>query len=261
MNDDFTAAIGASGTGTTESIGGAFQKAFDSIIKYDTDPFGNQIRYAGVKEFIIIIVVAIALGLIMSLLYIKVTKKKPSTNFAISLIILPTVITAVVFLVGNNIAAAFSLSGVFSVTRFRSVAGNSKDITFIFVSMAIGLACGTGFVLYAVFVAIILAVVLLILNIAGYGEPKGEPKVLRINVPESISYGDMFEPIFQKYAESWDIRRVKLIDLGATYEVSYAIKVKEGINEKDFLDELRTRNGNLNIILVLDPRRDTRGEM
>jgi hypothetical protein len=126
--------------------------------------------------------------------------------------------------------------------------------------MAIGIACGTGFVFYAIVIAVLLCIILLVLNAISYGESKSEPKILRINVPESISYGEMFTPIFEKYAYSWDIARVKLVDLGATYEVSYSIALKNGIDEKAMIDELRTRNGNLNITLML-AKRDDRVQM
>jgi hypothetical protein len=111
-----------------------------------------------------------------------------------------------------------------------------------------------GFVFYGFAISVILCMVLLILNVAGYGDPKSEPKVLRINVPESISYGEVFDPVLEKYAYSWDVQRVKTIDLGATFEITYKIQIKNGINEKEFIDELRTRNGNLNIILRVDDR-------
>ena len=177
------------------------------------------------------------------------------------MVILPTVIAAVVFLVGNNLAAAFSLAGVFSITRFRSAAANSKDLTFIFVSMAIGLANGTGFVAYGAAITVVLCVVLMALCMGGYGDTKTVAKILRINVPESLSYDGLFDPVLQKYADSWEIARVKTVDLGSVYEISYSIAIKEGINEKELIDELRIRNGNLNIILVLDRRALGRNEM
>jgi hypothetical protein len=126
--------------------------------------------------------------------------------------------------------------------------------------MAIGLANGTGFVAYAAAITVVLCIVLLTLSTIGYGDSKTVAKILRINVPESLSYDGLFDPILQKYADEWAIARVKTVDLGSVYEISYAIAVKEGANEKEFIDELRVRNGNLNIVLVLD-RRAGRGEM
>jgi hypothetical protein len=230
---------------------------FGTIVQRDA--FGDVAN--ATATFFIIIFTALALGMILSLLYKFVTKTStPSQNFAITLMILPPVIAAVIFTIGSNFAAAFGLAGIFSFTRFRSAAANSRDLAFVFVTMAIGLACGTGFVFYGLVIAVLLCVVLLILSTTGYGEPKNTPKILRINVPESISYSEMFDPVFKKYAYQWDIMRVKTIDLGATYEVSYSIILKKDINEKEMIDELRCLNGNLNIVLML-ARREERVQM
>lgn len=243
-------------TGSDVSSGG--KSIFNSIIPTDYNVYGALVRDPTVAHFVQIVITALVLGVIMSLVYLKCTRKKPSANFAMSLVILPIVIAAVVFLVGNNLAAAFSLAGVFSITRFRSQAGSSKDLTFIFVSMAIGLACGTGYVWYGVLITIILAIILLILDTAEYGQQKTDAKVLRINVPESISYGEVFDPILEKYTYFWELVRVRTKDLGATFEITYNVTVKRGVNDKDFIDELRTRNGNMNIILRLDDKGDSR---
>ncbi|MCL2754604.1 MAG: DUF4956 domain-containing protein [Oscillospiraceae bacterium] len=245
--------------GTTATLSDLFANiaGFNNIIV--ADYAGRLLNHT--QAFFAVMIVALAMGVIMSLLYKGVTKKgTPSQNFAITLMLLPPVIAAVVFLIGTNIAAAFSLAGIFSFTRFRSAAANSKDLSFIFVTMAIGIACGIGYVSHAVAISALLCFLLLVLSITNYGESKSEPKILRINVPESISYGEMFTPIFEKYSYSWDLMRVKLVDLGATYEVSYSIALKLGINEKEMIDELRTRNGNLNITLML-AKRDDRVQM
>jgi hypothetical protein len=241
----------------------AFARAFNSIIGTRMDEFGNVHRLAGVREFMIIVFAALAMGLIMSLLYRSATRRGvvSSQNLAITLVILPPVIAAVVFMVGNNLAAAFSLAGVFSITRFRSAAANSKDLTFIFVSMAIGLANGTGFVLYGASITVVLCLVLSILSTMAYGEAKALPKVLRINVPESLSFTGMFDPVLAKYATYWETIRMKTVDLGATYEISFTLMMKEGVAEKEFIDELRCLNGNMNIVLMLDKRRDGSGQM
>ncbi|MCL2070710.1 MAG: DUF4956 domain-containing protein [Oscillospiraceae bacterium] len=220
------------------------------------DAFGRPTDTAG--TFFVLIASALVLGFVMSLLYKAVTRKgQPSSaNFATTLVMLPPVITMVVFVIGQNLAAAFGLAGVFAMTRFRNSTNNSKDLAFVFVSVALGLSCAMGFVFYAFAIAAVLCIVLLILSTIGYGELKSPPKILRINVPESISYNEIFDSILEKYAYSWDVTRVKTIDLGATFEITYSLMTKPQINEKEFIDELRTRNGNLNIILRLDTRRE-----
>ncbi|MCL1789028.1 MAG: DUF4956 domain-containing protein [Oscillospiraceae bacterium] len=237
---------------------GATLRALLGNIREDRDIYGDPTMNPTVAFFLIAFG-AILVGFILSYLYKAVTKKgQPSSrNFAITLVILPIVVATVVFTIGENVGAGFGVAGIFSMTRFRSNATNSKDLAFVFVSVAIGFACGIGFLFYAFAIAFVLCAILLILNFAGYGELKADPKLLRINVPESISYGEVFDAVLEKYAYSWDVARVKTIDLGATFEITYSLMLKNDVNEKDFIDELRTRNGNLNIILRLDTRRES----
>ncbi|MCL1903552.1 MAG: DUF4956 domain-containing protein [Oscillospiraceae bacterium] len=236
---------------------GAILRALLGNIREDRDAF-NEPTMDPTLAFFLIATGAIIVGFILSLLYKAVTRKgQPSSrNFAITLVILPIVVATVVFTIGQNVGAGFGVAGIFSMTRFRSGATNSKDLAFIFVSVAIGMACGMGFLFYAFAIALVLCAVLLILNFAGYGDLKAEPKLLRINVPESISYTEVFDSVMEKYAYSWDVARVKTMDLGATFEITYSLMLKNDIDEKAFIDELRTRNGNLNIILRLDTRRE-----
>ncbi|MCL1832707.1 MAG: DUF4956 domain-containing protein [Oscillospiraceae bacterium] len=244
------------------------QEAASDKLQALVTPFGNIIGkdYRGyvqnyIETFAIIVVVAFLLGFLISYTYKTLTKKgTPSQNFAITLMILPPVIAATMFVLSTNYLAGFSLAGIFAFTRFRSAAANSKDLSFVFVAMAIGVSCGMGSVFISIVMALMLCVILFAANAAKYGEAESDPKVLRINVPESISYHEMFDPIFQKYALSWDIMRVKLVDLGATYEVSYSINLRNGVDEKAMIDELRTRNGNLSITLMLQ-KRDNRVQM
>lgn len=196
---------------------------------------------------------ALALGLLLSFLYMKTHKTKtPSQSFALTLVLLPAVVAIIILLVGNNVARAFSLAGAFSIIRFRSAAGDPKDITYVLFSMAIGLAAGMGFILYAAMVGLTLCGVMALLEIFKYGRPKGAEKILKITIPENLNFQNVFDDIMRKYALSSKLRRVKTADLGSLYELNYSVVTKDGINEKDFIDELRCRNGNLNITLILD---------
>jgi hypothetical protein len=196
---------------------------------------------------------ALALGFLVSIVY-RVTHKgkSPSQSFAITLVLLPAIITVIILLVGNNVARAFSLAGAFSIIRFRSTPGEAKDITYVLFSMAIGLATGMGFLFYAGIVGVVLCAAMLILELLKYGHPKGTEKKLKITVPEDLNFQDAFEDIMQKFTVSYKLKKLKTADLGSLYELDYEIVTKEGISEKAFLDELRCRNGNLNITLVLN---------
>lgn len=196
---------------------------------------------------------AFALGLIISFTYMKTHKTAtPSQSFALTLVMLPAVVTIIILLVGSNVARAFSLSGAFAIIRFRSAPGDPKDIAYVLFCMAVGLAAGMGNMLYAVVVAIALCVAMVLLEALKYGKPKGMEKTLKITVPESLDYENAFESVLQKYTLSSTLRKIKTADLGSLYELVYSITTKAGVCEKDFIDELRCRNGNLNITLVLD---------
>lgn len=193
---------------------------------------------------------AFILGIFMSFVYLKTNKSKaPSRNFAITLVILPAVITVIILLVGSNIARAFSLAGAFSIIRFRSAPGDPKDITYVLFSMAVGLACGMGYIVYAVIVAVFLCLVIILLDVLGFGKVKSENKTLKIMVPENIDFNKAFESILAKYTVNYKKTRIKTAELGSVYEVFYSITPIENLNEKAFIDELRCKNGNLNISL------------
>lgn len=202
---------------------------------------------------LIAIAVAIAIGLVVSLVYSKTHRNgAPSQSFSITLALLPAVVTVIILLVGNSVARAFSLSGAFAIIRFRSAPGDPKDITYVLFSMAVGLAAGMGYLLYAVVVAVILCVTIVVLELVNFGRPQGTNKILKITVPENLDYENAFDGVLNKYTAESTLQKVKTADLGSLYELSYKIVTKSGLSEKAFIDELRCRNGNLNITLVLD---------
>ncbi|MDR3209033.1 MAG: DUF4956 domain-containing protein [Oscillospiraceae bacterium] len=196
---------------------------------------------------------AFLLGLLISVVYMKTHKtKNPSQSFALTLVLLPAVITIIILLVGNNVARAFSLAGAFSIIRFRSAPGDPKDITYVLFSMAVGLATGMGFLLYAAVVGVALCAVTVLLEVFKFARPRGAEKILKITVPENLDFQNAFDGVLQKYSLSATLRKIKTADLGSLYELNYSVVTKTGISEKDFIDELRCRNGNLNITLALD---------
>lgn len=196
---------------------------------------------------------AFLLGLSISLVYMKTHKgHTPSQSFILTLVILPIVITVIILLVGNNVARAFSLAGAFSIIRFRSAPGDPRDITYVLFCMAVGLATGMGFITYAVIVAIALCLIIIVLETIKFGQSKSTGKILKITIPEDLDYQNAFDSIMDKYTLSSILHKVKTADLGSLYELTYFVTTKEGGSDKEFIDELRCRNGNLNIILVLN---------
>lgn len=196
---------------------------------------------------------SLVLGLLISLVYMRTQKSKmPSQSFSLTLVILPVVVTVIILLVGSNVARAFSLAGAFAIIRFRSAPGDAKDITFVLFTMAIGLAAGMGYLGYAAIITVVMCAVMLGLELIGFGYPRSVEKILKVTVPEDLDYENAFDPVLQKYTAAFKLRRVKTADLGSLYELFYTVSTKSGVSDKAFIDELRCRNGNLNITLVLD---------
>lgn len=221
---------------------------FESIF----DSFTGDTGFTFAK-FLLSLGISVVLGLLISVLYMKTHKSKtPSQSFSLTLVVLPAIITVIILLVGNSVARAFSLAGAFSIIRFRSAPGDPKDITYVLFSMAVGLSCGMGYLLYGVAVTLILCALMAVLEAVKFGRVKTAEKLLKITVPENLDYQNAFDGVLRQYTESYRLIKVKTTDLGSLYELQYKVSGKEGMDEKDFIDDLRCRNGNLNITLVLD---------
>ena len=195
---------------------------------------------------------SLLVGLLVSVVYIKTHKTRtPSQSFSLTLVLLPTVISVIILLVGNSVARAFSLAGAFSIIRYRSTPGDPKDITFVLFSMAVGLACGMGYILLGAIIAALLCAAMIILEMLKYGRSRATGKLLKITIPEDLDYQGAFDDIMENYTDGYKLTTVKTSNLGSLFELRYEITQKAGANEKQFIDELRCRNGNLNITLVL----------
>jgi hypothetical protein len=204
---------------------------------------------------IITVITAFALGLIVSLTYMKTyTKGQHSKNFMLALVMVPSIIAIIILLVGSNIARAFSLAGAFSIIRFRSTPGDPKDIAYVFFAMAAGLACGTGLLIHAITFTILLCLFMVILCKTSFGNETKSVKVLKIVIPEDLDYYGIFDQIFEKYTLSHELISVRTTNLGTLYELIYNIMMKDFSKEKNFIDELRCRNGNLKISLSMKPQ-------
>jgi hypothetical protein len=196
--------------------------------------------------------VSLALGFVLALVRSKIGGGRAATqNYVHTLVILPAVVTVIILLVGNSMARAFSLAGAFAIVRFRSAAADPRDITYVLFSMALGLCCGMGYLLFAAITAVVLCIVMIALELTHFGAGKRLRQLLRITIPENLSYNDAFDDILSKYTSSFERTRVKTTDLGSLITLQYLIVSKPGYDEKAFLDELRCRNGNLSISLTM----------
>ena len=202
-----------------------------------------------IPGFLICIVTALILGLVIGLVHLH--SEKSSKGFTVTLAILPAIVAVVIMMVNGNIGAGVAVAGTFSLIRFRSAPGTAKEIGAIFLAMAVGLACGMGYPGFAAVFAVILCLVLILYNKSGFGNRGGLhlDKTLKITVPEDLNYTDMFDDLFEKYTSRHELQQIKTTNLGSLNRLTYALTLKDISKEKDFIDELRCRNGNLEIAM------------
>ena len=191
--------------------------------------------------------VSLILGLIIALVH-KITSKY-SKNFLITLAVLPVLVMTIIFMTNGNLGTSIAIVGAFSLVRFRSLPGTSKEIMSIFFAMTIGLAMGMGAIIYAVIMTVLVGLVIIILSKTKFGESNNKDKILKVVIPEDMDYENVFDEIFTKYLNSYHINNVKTINMGSLFEICYTINEKNNISEKSFLDEIRVRNGNLKVSL------------
>lgn len=174
-------------------------------------------------------------------------RSRSTQSLAITLAILPAVVQAVIMLVNGSIGAGIAVAGAFSLVRFRSAPGTAREIAAIFLAMAIGLATGMGYVGLAVLLFLILAGAMLALTALRFGQKEDAGRILKITIPEDLDYDGLFDDLFERYTTAHTLEKVKTTNMGTLYELRYRITLRQEPIPKVFLDELRCRNGNLNI--------------
>ena len=193
---------------------------------------------------------ALIAGGFISLSYIHSDKRqKYSSNFAMTVIILPAIVSVVITLIGSDLAKAISLGGVFALVRFRSVPGDSRDIAYVFFAMVVGLAIGMYCYAIALALTAVVALAFTLLQKMNYAKNKNASEILKITVPEDLNFKDAFTDLFNEYLDKYTISSIRTTNMGTLYQITYDVIPKEGIDEKAFIDALRVKNGNLNIIL------------
>jgi uncharacterized membrane protein YhiD involved in acid resistance len=198
-----------------------------------------------IQTFLICMFSSLVLGAVMA--WIHSLFNNSSKGFVMTIALLPAVVCMVIMLVNGNLGTGVAVMGAFSLVRFRSVPGNAKEINSIFMAMAVGLATGTGYLAAAVIFVIIVCGVGILYQSIGFGETKQKEKELRITIPESLDYIGVFEDIFSKYTAKNELIQVKTTNMGSLYKLKYRIVLRNPAEEKAFIDELRCRNGNLEI--------------
>ena len=217
-------------------------KWVNSII---TDELATSV---GMTEFFICTLVSLAMGALIALCHMY---KNPSYSkgFIMTTALLPFIVQAIIMVVNGNVGTGVAVAGAFSLIRFRSVQGTAKDICTIFLSMAVGLASGAGFIFIAIALTIITCIILLMYVKFDFGGAKDAEKILKITIPENLEYEGTFDEIFGKYLRSYELIGTKTTDMGSLYRLTYRVTLKDIKETKAFIDDLRTKNGNLEIAL------------
>ena len=214
---------------------------FNSI--FDTSTAGLEITSA-----LIAAGVALGMGLVLALAH-KLTTRGASKGFLVTLTILPLLTMAVMIMINGNLGTSIAILGAFSLIRFRSIRGNAKNLLSIFFAMMIGLSCGMGHVFFGAIMTAIGVVAMVIFTYLPLFEPDKRERVLKIVVPEDLDYTGVFDDILKKYTSSADLTTCKTVNMGSLYDLTYNVKLKRGIKEKEMMDEIRAKNCNLKVSL------------
>lgn len=197
-------------------------------------------------QFLACTAVSLILGLVIASVYMY--KSECTKSFAVTLVLMPVIVQMVIMLVNGNLGTGVAVAGAFSLVRFRSAPGSAKEISSIFLAMAVGLATGMGFLGTAAVFTIIAEAVWFVLVQTSFGEKKEEEKVLRITIPESLDYTSVFDDIFAQYLTKCELVQVKTTNMGSLFKLEYRITFRAEGEEKKMIDQLRCRNGNLEIL-------------
>ena len=178
-------------------------------------------------------------------------RSRSTGSFHIATALLPTVVALVIILVNGNIGAGVAIAGAFSLVRFRSASGTAKEICIIFISMAAGLAFGMGYLAYGALFLAGSGILLIAFEALGFWnrKPAQKEKNVRITLPENLDYTSVFDDVFRKYTEKYELVRTKTTNMGSLCRVDYRVVMKDPLREKEMIDDIRTRNGNLEVLV------------
>ena len=197
-------------------------------------------------QFLLAISASMILGFIAALVFMF--RNTYTKSFITALVLIPAIETVVIMLVNDNLGVGLSVAGSFALIRFRSVKGNAKELAAVFLAMTIGIICGTGYIVIAAIFTLILCLVMFLLTLTGFGKASENDRYLKITIPESLNYDEVFEGVLDKYCSAWELESIKTLTLGSLFRIEYKITMKDAASTKKMIDELRTRNGNLEIM-------------
>lgn len=210
---------------------------------FDTD----MTSVIGVGDFLLCVGFSLLIGIIMAATYMF--KSRWTKSFVITLGLLPAVVCVVIMMVNGNIGAGVAVAGAFSLVRFRSVPGTAKEICTLFLAMGAGLIAGMGYLGFSLLFTVIMCLALMLMGSFDFGFKSNSAKYksIRITIPEDLDYTGVFEEVLMEYTSSYELVNVKTVNMGSMFRLTYDVILKDAIREKELIDTLRLRNGNLEI--------------
>jgi hypothetical protein len=217
----------------------------DNLFKglFDSD----LVSVISITDFLLCLGFSLVLGLIMAFAYMYRTRYTKS--FVVTLALLPAVVCVVIMLVNGNVGTGVAVAGAFSLVRFRSVPGTAKEICTLFLAMGAGLIAGMGYLGFSVLFTVVMCAMFLLYNRLDFGTKKNAEvyKTFSITIPEDLDYSGVFDDIFAEYTISHDLARVKSTNMGSMFKLTYNVVLRDASREKEMIDKIRCRNGNLEI--------------
>ncbi len=216
--------------------------------------FGTNISFPLITT-LICIGTAVVLGLVLAAAYML---SGPYTkSFAVSVVLIPAVVQTIILFVNENFGVALAVGGTFALLRFRSAPGTAREISALFCAVAMGIAVGMGYLLYAIVITLVFGLLMIVLGLTPFGEDGGHDRTLKILIPESLDYTGVFDDALKKYTRKYTLELVRTTNMGSLYELRYTVTLKDKKKEKEMMDSLRERNGNLPITCaIVMPKKD-----
>lgn len=199
-----------------------------------------------ISQFLLCILASLIVGFILAFAFSL--KGSSSKSFITTLATLPAIVCMVIMMVNGNIGTGVAVAGTFSLVKFRSIPGTAKEIGSIFLAMGAGLMVGMGYIAYSILFTVIISLVTILYSSVSFGETRRlKDRMVAITIPEDLNYTDIFTDLFSKYTEKTSLEKVKTTNMGSLYKLTYRVTMKDPAKEKEFIDEIRCRNGNLEI--------------
>ncbi len=219
----------------------------ESLFKglFDTD----LTAVISVTDFLLCLGASLVIGILMAFAYMYRTRYTKS--FVVTLALLPAVVCVVIMMVNGNVGTGVAVAGAFSLVRFRSVPGTAKEICTLFLAMGAGLIAGMGYLGFAVLFTVVMCIMFVLYNRLDFGTKKNAAtfKTFTITIPEDLDYSGIFDDIFSEFTTSHDLVRVKSTNMGSMFKLTYNVMLRDITREKEMIDKIRCRNGNLEIVV------------